>query len=83
MAVVFIYSLKIFYLCSMQLAVDVQIPECFGGVEGEAVYIDTEGSFLAERLADIAEVTVKHCQQLDTTGNSLSLCSLMPVSNPV
>lgn len=57
----------------MQLAVDVQIPERFGGVEGEAVYIDTEGSFLAERLADIAEVTVKHCQQLDTTGEVSSV----------
>lgn len=57
----------------MQLAVDVQIPECFGGVEGEAVYIDTEGSFLAERLADIAEVTVKHCQRLDTTGKYFHL----------
>lgn len=32
-------------LC-IQLSVDVQIPECFGGVEGEAFYIDTEGSFM-------------------------------------
>ena len=27
--------------CSMQLAVDVRIPELFGGVEGEAVFIGT------------------------------------------
>ncbi|XP_029651675.1 DNA repair protein RAD51 homolog 3 [Octopus sinensis] len=54
----------------MQLAVDVQIPECFGGVEGEAIYIDTEGSFIVERLQDIAEVTVCHCQNLDTDGDS-------------
>ena len=48
----------------MQLAVDVQIPECFGGVEGEAVYIDTEGSFIIERLADIVKAAVNHCQHL-------------------
>ncbi|XP_055652432.1 DNA repair protein RAD51 homolog 3 isoform X1 [Falco peregrinus] len=48
-------------LC-MQLAVDVQIPECFGGVAGEAVFIDTEGSFMVERVADIATACVQHCQ---------------------
>ncbi|XP_073521465.1 DNA repair protein RAD51 homolog 3 isoform X1 [Phyllobates terribilis] len=47
-------------LC-MQLAVDVQIPECFGGVDGETVYIDTEGSFIVERLVDIANACVLHC----------------------
>ncbi|NXL93806.1 RA51C protein, partial [Alectura lathami] len=48
-------------LC-MQLAVDVQIPECFGGVAGEAVFIDTEGSFMVDRVADIAAACVQHCQ---------------------
>ncbi|EOB05165.1 DNA repair protein RAD51-like protein 3, partial [Anas platyrhynchos] len=48
-------------LC-MQLAVDVQIPECFGGVCGEAVFIDTEGSFMVDRVADIAAACVRHCQ---------------------
>ncbi|XP_019401260.1 PREDICTED: DNA repair protein RAD51 homolog 3 isoform X2 [Crocodylus porosus] len=48
-------------LC-MQLAVDVQIPECFGGLAGEAVYIDTEGSFMVERVVDIATACVQHCQ---------------------
>ncbi|KAM4795900.1 DNA repair protein RAD51 homolog 3 [Rhinophrynus dorsalis] len=47
-------------LC-MQLAVDVQIPECFGGVDGETVYIDTESSFIVERLVDIANACVLHC----------------------
>lgn len=46
---------------SMQLAVDVQIPECFGGVAGEAVFIDTEGSFMVDRVVDIAAACVKHC----------------------
>ena len=31
---------------AMQLCVDVQIPEAFQGVGGEAIYIDTEGSFM-------------------------------------
>ncbi|NWT54269.1 RA51C protein, partial [Erythrocercus mccallii] len=47
-------------LC-MQLAVDVQIPECFGGVAGEAVFIDTEGSFMVDRVADMAAACVQHC----------------------
>jgi len=48
----------------MQIAVDVQIPACFGGLEGEAVYIDTEGSFMLERLVDIADALVAHVQAL-------------------
>lgn len=53
-------------LC-IQLAVDVQIPECFGGVEGEAVYIDTEGSFIIQRVVDIAKATYDHCMFLAGT----------------
>ncbi|XP_002732740.1 DNA repair protein RAD51 homolog 3-like [Saccoglossus kowalevskii] len=45
----------------IQLAVDVQIPSVFGGVEGEAIYIDTEGSFMVHRAVDIAQATVSHC----------------------
>ncbi|KFO57177.1 DNA repair protein RAD51 3, partial [Corvus brachyrhynchos] len=45
----------------LQLAVDVQIPECFGGVAGEAVFIDTEGSFMVDRVVDIAAACVQHC----------------------
>ncbi|XP_025927196.1 DNA repair protein RAD51 homolog 3 isoform X4 [Apteryx rowi] len=48
-------------LC-MQLAVDVQIPECFGGLAGEAVFIDTEGSFMVDRVVDVATACVQHCQ---------------------
>lgn len=44
----------------MQLAVDVQIPVAFGGVGGKAVYVDTEGSFMVDRAADIAAATVNH-----------------------
>lgn len=45
---------------SMQLAVDVCIPELLGGAEGEAVYIDTEGSFIVERVVEIALAAVQH-----------------------
>ncbi|XP_062967853.1 DNA repair protein RAD51 homolog 3 isoform X1 [Cynocephalus volans] len=44
----------------MQLAVDVQIPECFGGVAGEAVFIDTEGSFMVDRVVDLATACIQH-----------------------
>uniref|UniRef100_A0A8C0FXX2 DNA repair protein RAD51 homolog 3 n=1 Tax=Bubo bubo TaxID=30461 RepID=A0A8C0FXX2_BUBBB len=53
-------------LC-MQLAVDVQIPECFGGVAGEAVFIDTEGSFMVDRVVEIATACVQHCQLIAET----------------
>ncbi|XP_036450294.1 DNA repair protein RAD51 homolog 3 [Colossoma macropomum] len=50
-------------LC-IQLAVDVQIPVCFGGLGGKAVYIDTEGSFVVQRVVDMAEAAVEHCTLL-------------------
>ncbi|XP_078228852.1 DNA repair protein RAD51 homolog 3 isoform X3 [Callithrix jacchus] len=51
-----------FILGSVQLAVDVQIPECFGGVAGEAVFIDTEGSFMVDRVVDLATACIQHLQ---------------------
>lgn len=38
-----------------QLAVDVQLPPEDGGVQGKAVYIDTENTFRPERINEIAE----------------------------
>nr|8GJ8_A Chain A, RAD51C [Alvinella pompejana] len=55
---------------SMQLSVDVQIPKCFGGVEGQAIYIDTEGSFIVDRVVDIATATVQHCQHIASIENN-------------
>lgn len=49
---------------SLQLAVDVQVPRCFGGLGGQVVYIDTEGSFLLQRLLDLASAAVNHCSLL-------------------
>eukprot|EP00249_Psilotum_nudum_P004207 c17750_g1_i2 orf=624-1505(-) len=39
----------------IQLAINVQIPTDFGGLNGQAVYIDTEGSFMVERAMQMAE----------------------------
>ena len=44
----------------IQLSVDVQIPEAFGGCDGEAVYIDCEGSFVPSRVVEIAEAALDH-----------------------
>ncbi|KAI4382056.1 hypothetical protein MLD38_008064 [Melastoma candidum] len=42
----------------IQLAVNVQIPVDCGGVRGKAIYIDTEGSFMLERVLQIAEACI-------------------------
>jgi RAD51-like protein 2 len=46
----------------MQVAVDAQIPLPLGGVEGETLYIDTEGSFSPERCYSMAQALVSHVQ---------------------
>lgn len=43
----------------MQLAVNVQIPDYYGGLGGKAIYIDTEGSFMAERAYQIAQACIE------------------------
>ena len=48
---------------AMQVCVDARLPAAYGGVEGEAVYIDSEGSFSPERCLDMAESLVKHVQR--------------------
>lgn len=59
-----------YHAFSMQLCVDVSIPECFGGVQGQAIYIDTEGSFVAERILQMAEAAVNHCHFVATSTKS-------------
>lgn len=48
----------------MQLAIDVQLPVEFGGIEGEAIYIDTEGSFMVERCSQMADAFITHLQRI-------------------
>ncbi|KAF8796082.1 DNA repair protein RAD51 like protein [Argiope bruennichi] len=50
----------------MQLCVNVQIPKSLGGIDGEAFYIDTEGSFMAQRLLQIANASVNECKSKST-----------------
>lgn len=50
----------------MQIACDVSIPAAFHGVEGTAIYIDTEGSFVPERVAEIAQGLVNHLHSVST-----------------
>jgi RAD51-like protein 2 len=43
-----------------QLAVNAALPNCFGGVAGSTVYIDTEGSFSPERCHCLASHLISH-----------------------
>lgn len=43
---------------------NVQIPEVFNGLGGEAIYIDTEGSFIVERAAEMASEISMHLNRL-------------------
>lgn len=49
---------------AIQLAMDVGIPPYLGGVDGECVYIDSEGSFMAERAREVAEGLAGHIGNL-------------------
>uniref|UniRef100_A0A6B2LDH7 DNA repair protein RAD51 homolog 3 n=1 Tax=Arcella intermedia TaxID=1963864 RepID=A0A6B2LDH7_9EUKA len=49
---------------AIQLTVNVHIPAAFGGAEGHAIYIDTEGSFMIERAVEMAEALVEHIASL-------------------
>ena len=48
----------------IQLAMDVGIPPYLGGVDGESVYIDSEGSFMPQRAKEIAEGLAGHIANL-------------------
>lgn len=47
-----------------QLAINVQLPAAFNGVAGEAVYVDTEGSFTPERAAQMATAFCGHLKKI-------------------
>jgi RAD51-like protein 2 len=47
---------------AMQLCVDAHIPKLLGGVQGQAVYIDSEGSFSPQRCHTMAQALVQHMQ---------------------
>ena len=47
---------------AMQLALAVQLPEALNGLDGDAIYIDTEGSFFAPRCLAMAESLLAQIQ---------------------
>jgi RAD51-like protein 2 len=49
---------------ALQLAVNVQLPKVMDGCEGKCLYVDTEGSFMTERLEQIATAFVKHIHRM-------------------
>ena len=49
---------------AIQLAINVQLPHAFHGVGGEAVYIDSEGSFMAERAQRMCHAAVDHLRKV-------------------
>eukprot|EP00055_Hartaetosiga_balthica_P015612 m.93501 g.93501 ORF g.93501 m.93501 type:complete len:327 (-) comp8912_c0_seq1:138-1118(-) len=54
---------------SIQMVVNCQLPLDKGGLDCSAVYIDTEGSFMAERMKHMAESVVEdNCQQQQDNG---------------
>ena len=52
----------------MQLACNVTIPKQYGGVEGECIYIDTEGSFMVDRVHQIATALECHLRKNSGSG---------------
>jgi RAD51-like protein 2 len=48
----------------MQLACSVQIPRLFKGLDGKCIYIDTEGGFSAERVAEMCDALKMHLTDL-------------------
>lgn len=47
----------------IQLALNVQIPQCFGGIGGRALYIDAEGGLTTERVVQMAGALLSHLQR--------------------
>ncbi|XP_049884828.1 DNA repair protein RAD51 homolog 3-like isoform X3 [Pectinophora gossypiella] len=50
-------------LC-LQLCASIQIPTVLGGLNSEALYIDTNTNFTVERFREILRASISRCQQL-------------------
>ncbi|KAJ1653039.1 hypothetical protein IWQ61_006758 [Dispira simplex] len=64
----------------MQLCVNVQIPQHLGGAGGQAIFIDTEGTFVAQRAQQMAQGAVQRWGQ--TTLAELSHNEIAPTPLP-
>ena len=58
----------------LQLCSTVQLPECLGGLNGKAIYLDTEGAFNPERMLQIVK---------STQGNGVSTLKMMYESKSI
>lgn len=67
-------------LC-IQLAVNVQVPTCLGGVQGGAIYIDTEGSFDIDRMAQMAQAAVRQVQLIAASSSETTTHEIREVFN--
>ncbi len=47
---------------AMQLSVTARLPQSLGGVQGQTIYIDTEGSLVPERIYTMAQALLVHAQ---------------------
>ena len=56
----------------MQLCLNVQLPKEQGGANGEAIYIDTEGSFLIKRLLEMIEPLEKEMKDINSESKKYS-----------
>ena len=65
----------------MQLCVNTQIPESLGGLEGQAVYIDTEGSFISKRVIEIANETINLLQLQINENDTCKIYKIMNGKN--
>ncbi|KAF9171344.1 DNA repair protein rad51c [Mortierella sp. AD011] len=64
----------------MQLCINSQIPCAIGGAGGNSIFIDTEGSFVAKRAAQIAAASSRNLDLLDKStspGNRMTTDKLM------
>ncbi|KAH8871936.1 DNA repair protein RAD51 like [Schistosoma japonicum] len=47
----------------LQACVNVQIPKWFSGLNGQALFLDTEGNFIPERVRQISVALENHCKR--------------------
>ncbi|XP_067144280.1 DNA repair protein RAD51 homolog 3-like [Centruroides vittatus] len=62
---------------SLQLCINSQLPKQYGGLEGEAMLIDTEGSFVVERLIDIASAAIDFLSLQDPKIENISMDNML------
>ncbi|KAL1809281.1 hypothetical protein ACET3Z_026271 [Daucus carota] len=62
----------------IQLAINVQIPHEHGGLAAKAIYIDTEGSFMVERVLQIAAACLSEYYELPRRGSNANQPNRQP-----